>query len=123
MKEGINEFYDLEAWKQAHIFVIKIYKLSGNFSKEETYSVKMQIRRAVSSVAANIAEGFGRYHFKEKQKFYYNARGSLVEVQNFLLLCKDLKYIKGSSVNNLLFESKRVGQLINGLIRSIERNR
>src|SRR3990167_6729613 len=93
MKKEIKNFYDLDAWKQAHILVVEVYRITENFPKEELYGIVSQLRRAVSSITANIAEGFARYHFKDKIRFYYQARGSVAEVQNFLILSKDLNYI------------------------------
>ena len=79
-----------------------------------------QLRRAASSITANIAEGFGRYHFKDKVRFYYQARGSVVEVQNFLLLSQDLHFISVEQKEELMNMTNSSRKLINGLIRSIE---
>lgn len=100
--------------------VLDIYKCSQGFPKEELYGITNQIRRAVSSVTANIAEGFSRFHYKDKVNFYYQARGSLSEVYNFLILLKDLKYITVTDFD--LFQTKvdTTRKLINGLIRSID---
>lgn len=117
----VNSFYDLDAWKKSHKLVIEIYKITKDFPKEELYGVVSQLRRAVSSITANIAEGFARYHFKDKIRFYYQARGSAAEVQNFLILAKDLEYISLEKCTELIEQSKETMQLINGLIRSIEK--
>jgi four helix bundle protein len=120
MEKKINNFYNLETWKVAHQFVLEVYNLTKKFPKEELYGIVSQIRRAVSSVTANIAEGFSRYYFKDKARFYYQARASLAEVQSFLILSRDLNYINDSVCKNLLDHGDQVRQLINGLIRSIE---
>ena len=78
------------------------------------------IKSAASSITANIAEGFARYHFKDKIKFYYNSRGSAAEVQNFLLLAKDIGYINIETCKRLEEKANEVGKLINGLIKSTE---
>ena len=116
----IKKFYDLTAWKLAHELVLDIYKITKNFSPEEQFGVTSQLRRASSSITANIAEGFGRYHFKDKIKFYYQARGSATEVQDFLLLTKDLEYITWEECKILGEKLNEIIKLINGLIRSIE---
>jgi len=118
----ITDFYQLDAWKISHQFVLKIYKCLDSFPVNEKYGVIDQLRRASSSITANIAEGFGRYHKKDKIHFYFQARGSLKEVQNFLLLSKDLGYIKDSVIKSLWLDSKDSEKLINGLIRSTENN-
>ena len=123
MNTEIKNFYDLEAWKKSHKLVLEIYKITKDFPKEELYGIVSQIRRASSSITANIAEGFARYHFKDKTRFYYQSRGSAAEVQNFLLLAKDLGFIDIGVCKNLGEKAKKVMQLINGLIRSIERQK
>ncbi|PIR94362.1 four helix bundle protein [Candidatus Falkowbacteria bacterium CG10_big_fil_rev_8_21_14_0_10_39_11] len=89
----INEFYDLIAWKKAYSLVLNIYKITKGLPKEEVYGLISQMRRAAISITANIAEGFSRYHFKDKVRFYYQSRGSLSEVLNFVLVIRDLSYI------------------------------
>jgi len=117
----IRNFYDLEAWKKGHLLALNIYKMTKNFPREEIYGITSQLRRAASSIAANIAEGFARYHFKDKTKFYYNARGSVAEVQNFLLLAKDLSYIDLKTCKEFGEKANEISKLINGLIRSTKK--
>ncbi|MEI8343517.1 MAG: four helix bundle protein [Candidatus Moraniibacteriota bacterium] len=120
MKEAVKIFYNLEAWKKGHLLALEIYKITNNFPREEIYGITSQLRRASSSVTANIAEGFARYHFKDKIRFYYNSRGSIAEVQNFLLLAKDLGYITLEKCTSLGEKSNEVGKLINGLVKTTE---
>ncbi|HPD44781.1 MAG TPA: four helix bundle protein [Candidatus Woesebacteria bacterium] len=118
----IKDFYQLDTWKVNYKFVLEIYKCLDSLPKEEKYGIVDQLRRASSSITANIAEGFGRYHKKDKIHFYFQARGSLKEVQNFLLLSKDLGYINRQIARKLWISSKEAEKLINGLIRSTENN-
>ncbi|MFA6551345.1 MAG: four helix bundle protein [Patescibacteria group bacterium] len=120
MNKEINNFYDLEAWKKAHRLVLDIYKITGAFPKDELYGMISQLRRAVSSITANIAEGFARYHFKDKIRFYYQARGSIAEVQNFLIIAKDLAFISLEECKTLGEKANEARRLLNGLIRSTE---
>lgn len=122
MKNEIRNFYDLEAWKRSHKISLKIYKLTEKFPKEEIYGITSQLRRSASSVGANIAEGFARFHYRDKIRFYYHARGSVAESQNFLLLAKDLRYINMENCEMLGKDFNEIAKLINGLIRSIEEN-
>lgn len=121
MERKIRNFYDLDAWKKSHELVLGIYKITKEFPKDELYGIVSQLRRASSSVTANIAEGFARYHFKDKARFYHNARGSVAEVQNFLVLAKDLGYVKFGACKDLGLLANEAGKLINGLIRSLEK--
>jgi four helix bundle protein len=120
MVKEIKNFYDLNAWKKANEFVLHIYRKTKKFPKEELYGITSQLKRAASSVSANIAEGFSRYHYNDKIRFYHNARGSVSETQNFLLLSKDLSFLDTNDFNYLFSLSEETTRLINGLIRSIE---
>jgi len=117
----IKRFSDLDAWKVNHELALAIYKITNKFPREELYSLTDQIRRAVASITANIAEGWGRYHYTDRIKFYHQARGSNSEVQNFLILCKDLSYISEAEYNDLYNLAIKGFQIINGLIRSVEK--
>ena len=120
MEEKIKNFYDLEAWRKAHLLVLDIYKITKIFPKDELFGIISQLRRAASSITANIAEGFERFHYKDKIRFYHQARGSVGEVQNFLILSKDLKYISNEAFKTMGQKANEVRRLINGMIRSIE---
>lgn len=86
MNEKIRKFTDLVAWKEGHKLVLMIYQKTKDFPKDELYSITNQMRRAVASITANIAEGFGRQSYKEKIQFYYLAQGSLTELKMHLML-------------------------------------
>ncbi len=122
-EQKIKDFYDLDTWRKAHSFVLEIYKITDKFPKEEFYGITTQLRRAASSIAANIAEGFSRYHYNDKIRFYHNARGSASETQNFLFLAKDLSFLLEKEFKLLFASAEDVNKLINGLIRSIEEHR
>lgn len=118
MKNGkIDSFMDLIVWQQGHSLVLNVYAITKQFPKEETYSLVDQMKRAVSSVTANIAEGFGRQTYKEKVQFYYIAKGSLTELNNFLLISKDLNFIDENSFEELSAKSVDVEKLLQGLIK------
>ena len=121
MEKKVNSFYDLETWKEAHKLVIEIYKITKQFPSDERFGLIDQMRRAVSSITANIAEGFTRFHYKDKVRFYYQSRGSIGEVQNFLILSRDLGYISKLQCKELGEKSINVMKLINGLIRATSR--
>ena len=116
---SINHFYDIDVWKEAHNLSIEIYKLTDKFPKKETYAIVDQIRRTSTSVGANIAEGFGRFHYKEKIKFYYNARGSICEVQNFLFLAQDINYLDKIIAREVFLKYENLNKRLNNFIRSV----
>ncbi len=118
MNQGkIKSFTDLNAWKQAHVLVLEIYKMTQNFPKEEQFGLTNQIRRAVVSITSNIAEGFSRNSYREKAQFYSMALGSLTEVQNQLLIAKDLGYITNNEFSRTAELTITVSKLLNGLIK------
>lgn len=118
----VKNFYDLEVWKIAHNLRLEIYKLTKKFPVEERYAIIDQIRRAAASVCANIAEGFGRYHFKDKIKFYYNARGSIYEVQDFIFLSRDLKYVDTELARKIFSEYTNLAKKLKSFISSVGNN-
>lgn len=111
----IKSFTDLNAWKQGHLLVLNIYKITKNFPTEERYGLISQMQRAVVSITSNIAEGFSRNTNKDKVQFYCMAHGSLTELQNQLLISKDLKYLDKNSFDLIAQQTVVVGKLINGL--------
>lgn len=114
----IKSFTDLETWRQGHSLVLQIYEISKNFPKEELFGLTLQLRRAVVSFTSNIAEGFGRKTYKEKRRFYSMALGSLTEVQNQLLIARDIGYIDREIFNKVASKTIILSKLTNGLIKS-----
>lgn len=116
--EKIKSFTDLIAWQEAHKLVLLIYELTKKFPKEELFCLVTQMRRAAISISSNIAEGFSRRSYIEKNRFYSMAQASVTELQNQLLVARDEKYISREKFNNAAQLSIAVHKLINGLIRS-----
>ena len=114
----INNFTDLDAWKINHQIAIKIYNATKNFPREELFGITSQTRRAISSTTANIAEGFGRFRPNDRIHFYHQARGSLTETENHIILAKDLGYLHITIYNEIIELINSGKKLINGLIRS-----
>ncbi len=113
----IKSFTDLNAWREAHELVLLVYKLTQDFPKEEMFGLTNQIRRAIVSVTSNIAEGFSRNSYKEKAQFYAMSLGSITEVQNQLLIARDLGYIAKQAFNESAEKTIVVNKLLNGLIK------
>ena len=86
----IKSFTDLEAWKHGHHLVLKIYELTKEFPRDEVFGLVSQMRRCAVSITSNIAEGFSRRSDKEKLQFYSITLGSITELQNQLLICRDI---------------------------------
>ena len=114
----IRSFTDLNAWKEGHKLVLYIYKITKEFPLEERYCLIDQMRRCVISITSNIAEGFSRKGMKEKVQFLYMSLGSLTELQNQLLVCRDLGYINNETFQEVVADTVIVSKLTNGLIKS-----
>lgn len=117
-KGKIIKFTDLDTWKEGHKLVLKIYSLTKDFPGEEKFGLANQMRRAVVSITSNIAEGFSRRSYKEKLQFYSMAQGSVTEIQNQLLIAKDVGYISQEHFAETADQTVIVHKLINGLIKS-----
>ena len=92
----------MSIWKLSMDLAVEIYELTESIPKKEDYSLTSQIRRSALSISANIAEGFGRFHNKDKINFYYYARGSVTETQSHLIYCSRVKFLKSDVSENLI---------------------
>ena len=117
----IKDFNDLEVWQQAKKLVIAVYGITKGFPREELFSLTDQLKRAANSVCANIAEGFSRYHRKDKIKFYYNARGSVSEVKSHIFVAKELNYLSSEVADGIVLQYDSVNKMLNGMINSLSR--
>lgn len=117
--EKIKNFTDLNAWKEGHRLVLMIYKSIAFFPKEEKFGIIAQMSRAVVSITSNIAEGFTRLGRRDKANFYCVAKASLTELQNQLIISKDLNYLKNEDFGSLWSQTVIVHKLITGLIKGI----
>jgi four helix bundle protein len=100
-------FQDLVVWRKAHELVLAVYSFTATFPKEETYGLKLQMRRAAISIPANITEGFLRRGKADKARYMNMAEGSLDESRYYLILAKDLGYGDTGSLTTLLVYWKK----------------
>ncbi len=114
----IQSFTDLHAWQEGHRLVLSIYKLTKSFPSEERFGLSDQMRRCCVSITSNIAEGFSRKSKKEKAQFLYMALGSVTELQNQLLIARDIGYLSKDLFKELGEKTVVVSKLTNGLIKS-----
>jgi len=123
-----NEFYDdkrdfvtLEAWSKCRDVKLFFYqKVVPLLPKDEKYNLEIQIKRAAISTTANIAEGYGRFHYQEGIQFYRIARASLYELKDHLISCNDLTFINNDlkiEGENLIESAKRT---LNGYINFVK---
>ena len=117
----MKDFRSLNVWHKAHELTLATYKATKQFPKEELYGLTSQIRRASSSIPANIAEGCGKNSNADFSRFLQIAFGSASEVEYHLLLARDLEMLDGEAYSHLeskLLEVKRMLASLIGKVRS-----
>lgn len=117
----IKNFQELEVWQRAHQLVLAVYRVTKTFPPEEKYGLVAQMRRAVISVPANIAEGFKRRGHADKVRFYNTSETSLEELKYYFILSKDLDYL--AEMESLMADAEIVSRLLYRLIESIQSRR
>ncbi|MBN1563561.1 MAG: four helix bundle protein [Anaerolineae bacterium] len=116
----MQDFRKLQVWQRAHQFVLTVYSVSAAFPDDERYGLISQIRRAVMSIPANVAEGCGRETNAELRRFLYIAIGSATEVDYFLLLARDLAFIEAAQYQQLNQEVDEIKRMLAGFIRRLK---
>jgi four helix bundle protein len=115
----IRSHRDLVVWQKAMDLVVAVYRATNTFPKAEIYGLTSQIRRAVTSIPANIAEGQGRRLPKEFIYFLATARGSLWELDTHLESASRLDFLATDNHHQLQSQLDEVGRMLNGLMRSV----
>ena len=111
-------FEKLEVWQEARKLVVKIYRITGRFPLEEKYGLTSQMRRAVTSVSNNIAEGTSRYSPRDQSRFTEISFGSFYELLNDTIHSFDLGFIDEIEYFDLRMDYDRIGPMIDGLRKS-----
>lgn len=114
---GWSDFQSLNCWKAARIVRQNVAILVKGFPDFEKIRLKDQLIRASRSATANIAEGYGRYHFKDQIKFCVIARGSMVELYDHLITAKDENYISSEQLEHFYLDLNKSIILLNGYIK------
>lgn len=115
----IQRLEDLQAWQEARKLTDLIYNIVKQFPKTEDYNLTKHLRESSRGTASNIAEGFGRYFYKENLRFYGIARGCLQEVKSDIYISYDAKYINEEIFDKCLKQIKIVESKLNGLIKNV----
>jgi len=116
----MSDFKNLSVWQKSFNLAIKIYKVTGKFPSSELFGLTSQLRRASVSISTNIAEGNGRIYSQEYVKFLSIARGSAMEVENLLMLSKELGYLEETIYEELLNQCKLITNMLYKLMKSIK---
>ncbi|MGB3024050.1 MAG: four helix bundle protein [Candidatus Saccharimonadales bacterium] len=114
----VISYRDLEVWRQSRTLASTIYQLTHDFPASEQFGITNQMRRAAVSIPSNIAEGFGRSTAKEKNQFYYTAKGSLAELETQLYIACDVGYITDRMLQDTMDHASLTHRLLQGLIKA-----
>ncbi|MCL5428587.1 MAG: four helix bundle protein [Chloroflexi bacterium] len=121
--DGNSSFEDLQCYKLALDVMVNAHQLAVNLPPQEKYDLAQQIRRASKGISANIAEGYGRFHFLDSLRFYSMARGSLNETRNHVITAKVLGYIEESFYQQFVTLMREAEKTLNGLMRYVREQR
>lgn len=119
----MQNYKDLKFWSTAHQFTLDVYQVTKSFPKEEVFGLTGQLRRAVSSIAANIAEGFGRSTQGDFTKFLQISLGPANESEYFLILGNDLTYMAKSEFDNSYRQVNEIKAMLIALIQKVKNSK
>ena len=119
MPTKIDSYRDLVVWQQAIELAVAVYQTTKAWPKEELYGLTSQAGRAATSVAANIAEGYGRDNLGSYLQFLKIAQGSLKELETHLLIAERIGIAPDTASHPLLVTCESVGKLLRLLIKKL----
>jgi four helix bundle protein len=115
----VKDYRELEVWRTGHALALEIYQTTKAFPKEELFGLTSQMRRAASSIPANVAEGCGRYGDPELRRFLNIALGSACELDYFILLSGDLGYVRDDRSAGLADKCLKLRRQLGAFIRKL----
>jgi four helix bundle protein len=116
----MQNFRDLKVWSKAHAVALHVYSITEKFPATERFGITSQMRRAATSVPANIAEGCVRSSDADFARFLHVALGSASEVEYFALLARDLKLLPGTAYERVLSDIQEVKRMLTALIARLK---
>lgn len=116
MSEKLTDFQQLNVWQKAHALVLNIFELVKKFPKEERGEMVVLMKQSAMIIPIKIAEGFMRRSPREKEMAYKASQTAIEEVKYYLILAKDLGYIKEQE--ELMIAVDEIGRMLTGLVRS-----
>ena len=119
----MRDFREIQVWGEAHLLTLEIYMATATFPTDERYGLTSQLRRSSASIAANIAEGFGRGGNAELARFLQIAMGSACEVEYHVLLARDLNLLSKTIYDELDGRVVEVKRMLASLLLKVRRDR
>ena len=119
----MKDFRTLEVWKKSHELSLAIYRETRGFPREELFGLTSQIRRASTSISANIAEGCGRGSDADFARFLQIAFGSASELDSHLLLSRELEFLNEKEYQQIYERILEIRRMLSSLIRRVNSTR
>ena len=119
----VRTFRDLIAWQKGVRLSLLVYRLTRRFPDEEKFGMVSQMRRSAVSIPANIAEGYGKGRRAEYIRYLEIGRGSLFELQTYLELAREMKWVNGEDLVAVARLADEVDRIVSALLRSLKRRR
>jgi four helix bundle protein len=116
----VRSYRDLQVWQRAMDVAVAVYDLTRSYPRDELFGLTSQSRRAASSIAANIAEGYGRASKPSYLSFLRIARGSLKELETHLMLAERVGITNAGATARLLEQTDELGRMLHGLITRVD---
>jgi four helix bundle protein len=117
--KNMQDFHNLDVWRRSHTLTLDIYRLTKAFPTDERFGLTSQLRRSSFSIGANLAEGCGRGTDADFSRHVQIAMGSACEVENFLLLARDLEYMPDERHLELQEEVTRIKRMLTSLLKTL----
>lgn len=116
----VTSYKDLEVWQKSRELAQRVYQLTSRYPKTEQYGLVDQIKRAVVSIVANIAEGKQRQTLKEYIQFLYMSYGSCSELEALLILSEDFKFVKKTDLVEIVELLTQIQKMLNTMIKKLK---
>jgi four helix bundle protein len=123
MAEPLKSYRELEVWKRSRVLVKNIYKFTARLPKDEKFGLISQMRSAAISIPGNMAEGYGRIHAGDYIHHLSMARGSLYELETYLILIVDLEFFSKAEITPLWKEVDEINRMLSKLILVLKSKR
>jgi len=116
----MREFGKLKVWERGHRLTLDVYEVTAAFPRGELYGLTSQMRRSCAAMPANIAEGCGRGSNADLARFLQKALGSASELENHLLLARDLEHLETNDYKRLIAEVRELKRMLTSFIRNLK---
>ena len=116
----MQDYHKLQVWQKAHQLTLEVYRRTASFPKAEAFGLTDQMRRAVTSIELNIAEGCGRDGRPELSRFLRMALGSASELECQTEIARDLGYLRQDEISKWLASVTEIKRMLGGLIRKLK---